>query len=155
MKVKDKIIASKPTIPFKVVFECHETEGLEDADTTGFILPYSLERHQSEFTKPDIVYLSILNAGELAGFFMLAPDPDNTSVEFRRIVVAQKGIGLGQAAIHAMEDYCREHLGRSRIWLDVFEFNQRGQHIYEKLGYRRFAKSEIENNVLFFYDKVL
>ena len=86
---------------------------------------------------------------------MLALDPDNTSVEFRRIVIAQKGMGLGQAAIHAMEGYCRERLGRSRIWLDVFDFNQRGQHIYEKLGYRRFAKSELENNVLFFYNKSL
>jgi RimJ/RimL family protein N-acetyltransferase len=101
----------------------------KDADTSGFILPYSLERHRSELTKPAIVYLSILSAGELTGFFILALDPDNTSVEFRRIVVAQKGIGLGQAAIHAMEDYCRERLGRSRIWLDVFDFNQRGQHI--------------------------
>jgi RimJ/RimL family protein N-acetyltransferase len=100
--------------------------------------PYSLERYRSEFAKPDIVYLSILNAGELARFFMLALDPDHTSVELRRIVIAQKGIGPGQDAILPMEDYCRERIGRSRIWLDVFDFNHRGQHVYQKLGYRRF-----------------
>jgi RimJ/RimL family protein N-acetyltransferase len=54
-----------------------------------------------------------------------------------------------------MENYCHERLGRSRIWLGVFDFNQRGQHIYEKLGYRRFAKSEVEDKVLFFYGKPL
>ena len=54
-----------------------------------------------------------------------------------------------------MEEYCRERLGRSRIWLDVFEFNQRGQHIYQKLGYRRFDQGEVEGKVLFFYDKLL
>jgi len=89
------------------------TEMEKNADTAGFILPYSLERHRSEFAKPEIVYLSILNAGEPAGFFMLALDPDNISVEFRRIVVAQKSMGLGQVAVHTMEDYCRERLGRS------------------------------------------
>jgi RimJ/RimL family protein N-acetyltransferase len=127
----------------------------KDADTSDFILPYSPERHQSEFAKPDIVYLSILNAGELAGFFILVLEADGRSVEFRRIVVADKGKGLAQAAIPAMEEYCRERLGRNRIWLDVFEFNQRGQHIYQKLGYRRFDQGEAEGKVLFFYDKLL
>jgi len=127
----------------------------KDADTSGFILPYSPERHRSELAKPAVVYLSILNAGELAGFLILVLEADGRSVEFRRIVVAQKGIGLGQVAIQAMEDYCRERLARSRIWLDVFAFNQRGKHIYQKLGYRRFAKKIVGNKDLFCYDKTL
>ena len=127
----------------------------KDADTCGCILPYSLKRHQSEFAKPAFVYLSILNAGELAGFFILVLEADGRSVEFRRIVIAHKGRGLGQVAILAMEDYCRERLERNRIWLDVFEFNRRGQHIYRKLGYRRFDKSEAGDKVLFYYDKAL
>lgn len=124
-------------------------------DTLEFIIPYTLEEHQAKFNAPDIVYLSIANNERLAGFIILALDPDGISVEFRRIVVSAKGNGIGQAAIKAMEAYCRTTLQRNRIWLDVFEFNKRGQHIYEKLGYTQFKRRDHKGQPLLFYEKRL
>ena len=86
---------------------------------------------------------------------ILALDSDLTSVEFRRIVVAAKGAGIGQAAIAAMEAYCVEALRRQRIWLDVFASNPRGLHIYQKLGYRRFDSGELDGRKLLYLQKTI
>jgi RimJ/RimL family protein N-acetyltransferase len=125
----------------------------QDADASAFILPYSLQRHRREFERREIVYLSIYSLDELAGFFILRLDPDHNSVEFRRVVIAKKGQGIGQPAILAMEEYCRDQLKRNRVWLDVFEFNNRGRHIYEKLGYRLFDSGDHDGKKLLLYEK--
>jgi RimJ/RimL family protein N-acetyltransferase len=127
----------------------------QDPDTRGFITPYSLDTHATNFAKADVVYLRILADGRLAGFFILVLDPDGRSVEFRRVVVAAKGAGIGQLAIQRMEEFCREEMGRRRIWLDVFEHNARGRHVYEKLGYRRFDSGELDGKPLLLYEKQL
>ncbi len=126
-----------------------------DEDTVEFITPYSLETHASVFRRDDIVYLSIVDETQLLGFLILCLDADGVSVEFRRIVVSEKGRGTGQGAIAEMECFCRATLGRSRIWLDVFEFNERGRHIYEKLGYTRFGAKKHDGETLILYEKVL
>ena len=125
----------------------------QDEGSSRFVLPNSLAHHQREYAREDIVYLSIYHVDELAGFFILALEPDQTSIEFRRIVVAIKDAGIGQPAIRAMETYCAERLQRKRIWLDVFEFNKRGRHIYEKLGYRLFDSRDHDGKKLLFYQK--
>ncbi len=114
----------------------------QEAGVSQFISPYSLEEHQNEFAEPHVIYLRIMNHDVIAGFFILALEADGCSIEFRRIVVSDKGKGIGQAAISQMEVFCRDELCRSRIWLDVFESNQRGRHVYEKLRYKQFGESE-------------
>lgn len=127
----------------------------KEPDTRKFIFPYDLEIHAQKLADPDLIYLRILVDKNLEGFIILALEPDGFSVEFKRIVVATKGIGIGQLAIVAMEEFCRVDLGRSRIWLDVFEYNHRGRHIYEKLGYRRFGENVINGKALLLYEKKL
>ncbi|KZN44061.1 GNAT family N-acetyltransferase [Pseudoalteromonas luteoviolacea] len=114
---------------------------MEKAGTTSsYIIPYSKEQHLAEMHKEDNVYLSVFHQGVLAGFIILACEADQ-SVEFRRIVIASKGQGVGQKAISLMETHCVKQLNCKRIWLDVFESNLRGIHIYNKLGYRPFDDS--------------
>jgi SAM-dependent methyltransferase len=125
------------------------------ADTSEYIMGYSLDEHARRLIDPDLLYLRILDEGTLAGFFLLALDADDTSVEFRRIVVTVRGRGIGQAAIARMERFCQAELGRSRIWLDVFEDNHRARHIYEKLGYERFGETKHGDRRLLLYWKSL
>jgi len=125
------------------------------ADAKEFIIPYSYEEHRKKIGDPNFVYLKILNSDVPVGFFILVLDPDGTSVEFRRIVVSAKGRGTGQSAINGMELFCQTVLGRSRIWLDVFDFNRRARHIYEKLGYKRFGQAAHDGKRLLLYEKVL
>lgn len=134
--------------------ELHRFSDMErDADVAPNILPYAVEQHVEEYNRSDIVYLSIYANKVLAGFFILALDPDQSSVEFRRIVVASRENGIGQQAILKMEAYCREHLKRDRVWLDVFTFNQRGRHVYAKLGYRLFDQRDYQGQTLLCYQK--
>ena len=124
-----------------------------DADTRDHITPYSLQQHQSEFASSNCVYLSICADRELAGFFILALEADNQSVEFRRIVIARKGHGVGQAAIRALEAWCIEVLQRRRIWLDVFASNLRARQVYAKLGYQQFDSTVLDGRPLLYLQK--
>lgn len=123
-------------------------------ETSKYIIPYSREKHIAEMQSGTVIYLSIYNNNNLSGFIILVPE-NASSIEFRRIVVSAKGNGLGQLAMNAIENYCAQELGCSRIWLDVFEFNSRGMHIYKKLGYKQFKASEHHGNRLLFMEKYL
>ena len=125
------------------------------ADSTDFIVKYDIEQHQINSHDPTIIYLKICRDQILSGFFILVLDQDGISVEFRRIVVAEKGKGTGQKAITLMEDYCTQQLKRDRVWLDVFENNRRGRHIYQKLGYHEFGRSEHNGSALILMEKNL
>lgn len=124
-------------------------------DTKRFIGTYSVAEHARNLLDRSMVYLRILDDGEIAGFFILVLDPDGTSVEFLRVVVAPERRGIGQPAVRAMERYCRVELGRQRIWLDVFEHNERGRHIYQKLGYQQFGRGSYQGQPLLLYQRTL
>ena len=67
-----------------------EMEG--ESDTASFIISHSLETHQDQFDKTEVRYKSIYsNADRLVGFMILVLEPDHRSVEFRRIVVSERG----------------------------------------------------------------
>ena len=126
----------------------------QQADVGEFIFANSKEQHLVSMQEPTIKYLSVLQNEQLVGFIILALEPNNI-VEFRRIVIGHRGDGIGQLAIQAMEQYCLEHFACQRIWLDVFDFNKRGQHIYRKLGYQEFKRCQHGDHQLLLFEKHL
>ncbi|PKF49576.1 GNAT family N-acetyltransferase [Enterovibrio nigricans] len=144
-------LALKPTAKkeFQAISDMEKAD-----DTHQLIIPHTKDKHLEESNKPHIIYLSIIVDDVLSGFIILALEGTDT-VEFRRIVVGDKGKGIGQSAIRAMENYCSQTLTRKRIWLDVFETNTRGKHIYSKLGYQPFSTSEYKGNTLLLMEKTL
>lgn len=76
-------------------------------------------------------------------------------MELRRVVVSEKDKGIGQATVRLLDAFCQNALCRTRIWLDVLECNQRARHVYEKLGYTRYGRSEIIGKEVLLYKKVL
>ena len=127
----------------------------QSTEASGFILGHSIAQHLACMQKPEIIYLSIYSNKLLAGFIILAIDNDSKSVEFRRIVVAVKGQGIGQSAIAVMQAYSVEKFACERIWLDVFATNKRAQHIYTKLGYKQFKTAEYKGQQLLYLAKQL
>lgn len=128
----------------------------QNEDTSRYIMAYSLEKHRAEFQKRDIFYKSIYEkTGKLVGFMILVSDADGISLEFRRIVVSDKGKGYGKRAVALVDRICTEEFGRSRIWLDVFDFNKRGQYIYEMHGYGFIKTAAHDGKILKIYEKVL
>lgn len=128
---------------------------MERGEAPDFIIPYSIEKHHSEFAKSNVVYKSVWCDGQLIGFFILVLEQDARSVEFRRIVVSKPGLGYGKRIVKMVDQICRSEFGRLRVWLDVFQTNLRARHVYEQCGYQRFGKSEYEGRRLLLYEKVL
>ena len=126
-----------------------------DGASRDFVGQNSLEEHETQFADRRTIYLTILRDEQPAGFFLLILDENESSIDFKRIVVAEKDSGIGQVAIALMEDFCRTQLALSRVWLNVFEFNHRGIHVYEKLGYRYFKSTELDGKALLHYEKNL
>ena len=64
-------------------------------------------------------------------------DPHNASVEFRIALASSElfGRGYGTEATRAVVAHGFDDLGLHRIGLEVFAFNPRAQHVYEKCGF--------------------
>ena len=121
-----------------------------------FINVTALQEHQVNYSDPLFRYLSIeLEGGVVAGYFILVLEPNEDSVEFRRVIVDSKHRGIGQVAIARMEEFSETQLNASQIWLDVYEDNAIGKHIYEKLGYLRFNSEHRGARTLHYYEKYL
>ena len=120
-----------------------------------FVIQTGLATHRQNFNNPCIFYLNIESDGEFCGYFILVREAENDSVEFRRILIDQHRRGVGQAAIGAMENFCRQEWNPKRIWLDVFEDNEVGRHIYQKLGYVQFRQEIFDGRKLLFFEKQL
>ena len=138
----------------------NELELIDEMDrqdhARSFVIQTGMEVHQKNYSDPKVLYLSIENSSaEFCGYFILVLEPDTESIEFRRILIDQKQRGMGQAAIKEMESYCKGEFGVKRIWLDVYEDNEIGIHIYEKLGYARFNEGRVEGRELYYYEKAL
>ena len=122
----------------------------------SFVTYSDLEVHEQQYASDNVVYLTIQSDNEaIAGFFLLNLEADGKTVEFARIAIDENHLGVGQEAIREMEQYVFTTLNRERIWLDVYEDNSRGKHVYEKLGYKHFKTEDRNGRGLLFYDKAL
>ncbi len=115
------------------------TEAEQHSDNKVFISPYTVERHLEVINNKDEAHLTIRHkqTGEPAGFIILAGlENQNLSLEFRRIVILSKGQGLGRQSLQLVKQFCFNTLKFHRLWLDVFEDNQRAIHIYKSEGFK-------------------
>jgi len=112
-------------LPFVV-----ETEHL--AAKSRFVTEQSEEAHENYLTDANICHLIIENDGKSVGYVVLAGLNDtNENIEFRRMVVSEKGKGFGRRALQLIKKMAFEQLNAHRLWLDVKEFNVRARHLYE------------------------
>jgi RimJ/RimL family protein N-acetyltransferase len=56
-------------------------------------------------------------------------------IEFRRLAITEKGHGYGTHALRLVKDAAFGEFGARRIWLDVYDFNERARSIYEAEGF--------------------
>ncbi len=122
----------------------------------GHLNVRSLKSHQQEFKNHNVIFLSIIHhINQLAGYIILIRDKNNSSVQFKRILIDENHFGTGQKAIIAMEHYCITQFKVNRIWLDVFKSNSKAIYIYKKLGYKCFKEGKEDSRVVLFYEKIL
>lgn len=90
-------------------------------------------------TADDRLVLGVIDraSGDLVGEVVLAGwDEGNRSCWFRTLIgSAGRGRGLGTEATRLIVDHGFQVLGLHRITLEVYDFNPRARHVYEKVGF--------------------
>jgi len=100
-----------------------------------FLIPWSHEKHLQSLVDPDLAHL-IVQAETRVGYVILAGLHGLTqSIEFRRIVITEKGRGYGKAAVALVKELAFETYKAHRLWLDVKEQNHRALAVYEAAGF--------------------
>lgn len=107
-----------------------ETE--QAAAKERFVTAETIESHKDYLTDSDIRHLIIEANGQAVGYAILTGlNDENENIEFRRIVIAEKGKGYGRSALRLIKKQVFEDLGAHRLWLDVKDFNERARRLYE------------------------
>ena len=107
----------------------------QDPANRMFVIPWSRDEHRQALVKPDLAHLIVQGDREL-GYVILAglQDPNET-IEFRRIVITEKGKGFGKRAVQLVKELAFDRYRANRLWLDVKEGNQRAQSLYKAQGF--------------------
>ncbi|HZS10315.1 MAG TPA: GNAT family protein [Blastocatellia bacterium] len=104
-------------------------------ENSAFVIRWPEERHRQALTDPDISHL-IVQAETRVGYIILAGLRDrNDSIEFRRIVITEKGKGYGRQAVGLVKRLAFEIHQANRLWLDVKEHNHRARAVYKENGF--------------------
>jgi diamine N-acetyltransferase len=100
----------------------------QDPANLPFITPWERTQHEAAIRFPDFRHF-IIEAGaglDAAGFVILIGcRSQNQSLELKRMVVQEKGLGYGRAALRVVKKIVFDDLGAHRFWLDVKERNAR------------------------------
>ncbi|MBD2067894.1 GNAT family N-acetyltransferase [Leptolyngbya sp. FACHB-671] len=108
-----------------------------------FILSWSRDKHLQNLQDPDKHYLIIktdLDVGieAIAGYTILSGlQSPHRNIELTRIVIAEPGKGFGKTALKLIQKRVFEEYQAHRLWLDVFEDNQRARWVYESVGFKQ------------------
>ena len=109
-----------------------------DKENAGFIRHWSLDKHKSAISDDRIAHLIIESKTErrILGYIILLglDDPDG-NIEFKRIVVKEKGKGYGRKGVKLVKKFAFEKQGCHRLWLEVMGHNQRAYELYKSEGF--------------------
>ena len=110
-----------------------------DEENIAFICSSSREEHLSMLDDKDIMHFIIVSkqSDHPIGFLLLSGLlSTNNSLEFRRLIIAEKGYGYGREVLKMIKNFCLNELKFRRLWLDVFDFNYRAIALYQSEGFK-------------------
>jgi diamine N-acetyltransferase len=103
-----------------------------------FVEQWSHDRHVAALTDPDFAHCIVERRSDAQpiGYIILAglKNP-HQSLEFRRLVITDKGHGYGRAAVRLVKQLAFEQYRVHRLWLDVRAHNRRAQQLYQSEGF--------------------
>lgn len=110
----------------------------QDPANLPFITPWERTQHEGAIRFPDFRHFIIEGGQALAsaGFLILIGCRSrHQSLELKRMVVQNKGQGLGRAALRMAKKVAFDDLGAHRLWLDVKTHNLQARALYESEGF--------------------
>jgi diamine N-acetyltransferase len=107
-------------------------------DNAPFVLQWPREQHLAAMADPSFAHWIIEDGGRPAGYLILMDlFSPHQNLQLRRLVVLDKGRGIGRAALRLVKAAAFERFGAHRLWLDVMEHNERAQALYASEGFVR------------------
>jgi diamine N-acetyltransferase len=107
-----------------------------DPEASRFVTAEPREAHEATIADPNQQHLIACEGEERLGYVMLCGVEDpNRVIEVRRIVIVERGRGLGREALRLVVDRAFRELGAHRVWLDVLPHNERALRAYQAVGF--------------------
>lgn len=102
----------------------------------GFVHADDVCTHERQMSDPDYAYYTIEEGDKLAGYVILRGlTSSGCCLELKRVVIAGPGRGLGSQVLRAIIEKAFGEFRAHRLWLDVFEGNDRARHVYRSAGF--------------------
>ena len=106
-----------------------------DGENRQYIIPWSREQHLQAIRDNNIAHLIVWSATRVGYVILAGLLNANQSIEFRRIVITDKGKGYGKQTVEIVKKLAFETYNAHRLWLDVKVQNHRAQAIYKAAGF--------------------
>lgn len=103
-----------------------------------FVGQWTKEQHINALSHKDILHLLVEDSttNRPVGYLIMAGiENPNHSIELKRIVICEKGKGLGTETLRLIKKVAFEQLKAHRLWLDVSYKNCRAQSLYKSEGF--------------------
>ncbi len=108
----------------------------QDEDNIRWICAYSRVRHLQVIESKHEFHFVIESEGIIVGFIILSiTEKEHDSIEFRRIAIKDKGLGIGRKTVQWIKEWAFKKMGAHRLWLDVFTDNDRARSLYLSEGF--------------------
>jgi diamine N-acetyltransferase len=111
----------------------------QDEANLPFITPWERTQHEAAIRFPDFRHFIMWRVAGPGRRGLChphrLPQPSTSRIELKRMVVQEKGLGYGRAALRVVKKIVFDDLGAHRFWLDVKERNARAQGLYQSEGF--------------------
>lgn len=106
-------------------------------ENAPYVAQWSRMQHIQAFDDSDVLHVIIESENNRVGYAIVAGlQNSHKAIELKRIVVVEKGRGLGRKALELFKHLAFHELKAHRLWLDVREYNERAIHLYKSLGFQ-------------------
>lgn len=106
----------------------------------GFFGGDSEDKHLTYLDNPDVAYWIITTKRhQLIGYIILQglrKTARHGSIELKRMALTETNQGFGGEVMDIIKKIAFEHFEAHRLWLDVFEHNERALHVYKREGFK-------------------
>jgi len=110
-----------------------------------FVHCWDEEVHRQNIADPLFHYLIAEGIQGTALGYAILVENEPGIVEWRRIIVARRGDGIGTAFMQAVIDQFADN-ETSTLWLDVYAENERARHVYSSLGFQEVRTEPLAND---------
>ncbi len=107
-------------------------------DNAIYVGQWTQEQHLNSLYQEDILHLIVEDktTNKPVGYVIMAGmTSSNKNIEFRRIVISEKGKGYGRETLKLIKKITFEQLQAHRLWLDVRLKNYIAQNLYKSEGF--------------------